>query len=156
MAAITPDGKAKVPKQPKRIRLPPDPSSTLLQGIYLTVPGYGSGHKLLPAKFTSGSLPHDISYRMDASIKAKSRSQSPVRVRLAGLSTLSYCTTLLCWLGALSVLTQQHVSHAGIARGMRLLQRLPYDRGSDADCCCRASWARWSSTMKWKTRPPGT
>ena len=80
MAGLTTDGRAKVPKQPKRIRLPPDPSSTLLQGIYLTVPGHGSGHKLLPAKFTTGSLPHDVSYRLDASIKAKSRSQSPVRV----------------------------------------------------------------------------
>ena len=25
----------KVPKQPKRLRLPPDPSSTLLQGVYV-------------------------------------------------------------------------------------------------------------------------
>ena len=92
MASLTTDGKAKVSKQPKRIRLPPDPSSTLLQGIYLTVPGHGSGHKLLPAKFTTGSIPHDVSYRLDASIKAKSRSQSPVRVGQA-LQQQPSCST---------------------------------------------------------------
>ena len=55
----------------KRSRLPPDPSSTLLQGLYLKVPSRGSTPKLVPGAtqnplFGPLGMTHDVSYRLDA------------------------------------------------------------------------------------------
>ena len=61
------------PRTAKRSKLPPDPSSTLLQGLFLTVPpGKGGSLKLLPGNTNSPlfgpmGLTHDVSYRLDVS-----------------------------------------------------------------------------------------
>ena len=62
----------------KRSKLPPDPSSTLLQGIFLTVPPKGAAGpaKLLPGNTQSPmtgplGMGQDVSYRLDATIPAR-------------------------------------------------------------------------------------
>ena len=55
----------------KRSRLPPDPSSTLLQGVYLKVPSRGGTPKLLPGGthnplFGPLGISHDVSFRLDS------------------------------------------------------------------------------------------
>lgn len=73
MASPEPLDTIKARTRTKRSKLPPDPSSTLLQGVFLTVPprGHGGPAKLLPGNTHSPmdgpmSLGHDVSYRLDA------------------------------------------------------------------------------------------
>ncbi|KAK9789016.1 hypothetical protein WJX73_007749 [Symbiochloris irregularis] len=76
----------------KRSKLPPDPSSTLLQGVFLTVPprGHVGPAKLLPGNTHSPmdgpmSLGHDVSYRLDAT--SPGRMGLSIRSNAQNLST---------------------------------------------------------------------
>lgn len=72
MGQATQEGEVQTSRRrAKRTRLPPDPSSTLLQGVYLRVPPKTAPAKLMPGASLNPlygplGLSHDVSYRLDA------------------------------------------------------------------------------------------